>query len=176
MRIKGTARGELDPNAPDSGLIPPELFGRLLMRSQGSTTPEDNITDVIITPTPATELPDRVEVGYTPPEINPQHTAVYQPRERWKSKLLLNPPGNSAGWLAQLSIYQQRRTQQHQELAEAWAGLNFQPIDARNALERTNADRGSIPPELIGRVVARSGLHPDQEADDIIIYPELKVS
>src|SRR5262245_18802789 len=44
---RAAAIDALDRNSPDSGLIPPELFGRLLMRSQGSTTPEDNIADPI---------------------------------------------------------------------------------------------------------------------------------
>ena len=62
-----TARAALDPQSPDSGRIPPELFSRVLARSRANNIdPDDNVADVNITTTPLTELPDKPEVGFTP--------------------------------------------------------------------------------------------------------------
>jgi hypothetical protein len=43
------ARSSLDPNSTDRGLIPPELFSRVLARSRAKAIdPNDNVADVII--------------------------------------------------------------------------------------------------------------------------------
>jgi hypothetical protein len=103
-----TAKAALDPASPDSGFIPPELFSRVLARSQADTIEDgQNIDPVIITATPPTELPDKVEDGYSP---NKYPRAIYQPRSRWRIKLL-NPPGNHVGWLLELHLYRTMRTQ-----------------------------------------------------------------
>lgn len=165
-------------NSPDSGLIPPELFSRVLARSRANDVdPDDDVSNVVITPTPPTELPDAPQVGYTPPNSNPPRPALYQPRKDWKTKLR-TPPINSAGWLAELHIYWwTKRTQQHKSEQQAWTELNLHPTNADTALNPNLLDRGSIPPEIIGRVVARSqgNTDPNAEVGGIILYPELSV-
>ena len=173
-----TARAALDPQSTDSGRIPWELFSRLLARSRASNiNPDDNVADVDITETPPTELPDKPEVGFTPPRLNPPRPALYQPRAGWKGRLL-TAPGNATGWLAELHIYWRKRTEQGKSLQQAWAELKMQPNNAETSLYKDLADRGSIPPELIGRVVARSraeDIDPNDDVQGIILYPELTV-
>lgn len=173
-----TAKTALDPNSTDSGLIPWELFGRVLARSRADTIdPDDNVTDVTITPTPPTELPDKPEVGFTPRKPNPPRPALYQPRAGWKARLL-TAPVNSTGWLAELHIYWRKRTEQDKSLEQAWTELNQHRTNAATSLHKDLADRGSIPPELIGRVVARSrtdNVDPNDNVEGIIVYPELTV-
>ena len=171
-----TARATL-VDSMDSGLIPPEVFSRLLARSQAtSVNPESNVANVVIAPTPPTELPAAPEVGYTPPSSNPPRPALYQPRKDWRGKLA-NPPGLVANWVAELHVYWRRRTKLGQDLETAWKGLKFHPTNAATALHNDHVDRGSIPPEIIGRVVARSqgNTDPDANVDGIILYPELSV-
>jgi hypothetical protein len=169
-----TARAALDPASPDSGRIPSELFSRVLARSRASgIDPDDSGPAVDITPSPPTELPDTPEVGFTLARPNPPRPALYQPRAGWKGKLL-NPPINSAGWLAELHIYWRRRTKEHESLMQAWTDLRMHPTNAETALNQNLADRGSIPPELIGRVVARSeaeDIDPNDNVEGIILYP-----
>ena len=171
-----TAASALDPASPDSGLIPSELFGRVLARSRANhIDPNDNVADVIITPTPPTELPDKPEVGFTPAKLDPPCPALYQPRAGWKARLL-TPPVNAVNWLAELHIYWRRRTEDGMSPAEAWADLKMHHTNAATSLHKNLADRGSIPPELIGRVVARSqadDIDPDDNVEGIILYPEL---
>jgi len=171
------ARLALAPST-DSGLVPPELISRLVGRSQATSINPESTAAVSIAPTLAAELPDRTEVGFTPPSVDPPRPALYQPRAGWKGKLAGDPPANSAGWLANLHIYWWRRTKgRGMKVQDAWADLNYDPNNADSALERNNRDRGAIPPELIGRVVIRSGM-PNITLDDIaaiVIYPELNV-
>ena len=171
-----SARSALDPGAPNSGLIPPELFSRVLARSRAADIdPDDNVDDVTIAPTPSTELPDHPEVGFTPARTNPARPAIYQPRAAWQSRLLA-PPGNAANWLAELGIYWRKRTEQHKTPEQAWAELDFHHTNAATSLNKDLADRGSIPPEIIGRVVARSQSQPPgANVEGIILYPELTV-
>ena len=175
-----TARAALDPLSTDSGRIPWELFSRLLARSRATNVnPNDNVTNMVITPTPPAELPDTPEVGYTPPNLNPPRPALYQARKGWKAKLVPAPP-NMTGWPADLHIYWRRRTEGGMSLEEAWADVKMQPNNAETSLHKDLWDRGSIPPELIGRVVARSraqpnDIDPNDNVEGIILYPELTV-
>jgi hypothetical protein len=165
-----TAKSALDPASPDSGRIPPELFSRVLARSRATTIkPTDNVDPVIITQTPAGELPDEVEDGYSPSKYP---RPIYQPRSRWKIKLI-NPPTNSAGWLAELHLYRRMRTEGKMSLEEAWSELKMSVNNAGIAIHKDNADRGAIPPELIGQVVARA--HASDNVEDIFLYPEPRV-
>jgi len=170
------ARTALEPS-PDSGLVPPEVISRLVGRSQATSINPESIAAVSITRTPETELPDadKVEDGFTPPEANPPRPALYQPRAGWKAKL--GAPFNATGWLANLHIYWRRRTEGRMNVQDAWADLNFPPNNADSALERNNENRGAIPPELIGRVVVRSGMRNITLADiaAIVIYPERSI-
>lgn len=174
-----TAKAALDPAGSDRGLIPPEVFSRVLARSRSaSVDPDDDVLDVDIAKTPPTELPDDPEVGFTPAQSNPPRPPLYQPRAGWKSALG-NPPGNSAGWLAQLFLYWQKRSKQKKTVDKAWEELRYDRVDARTALHRNLWDRGSIPPELIGHVVARARTEPgtsygEPPVTGIVLYPELK--
>lgn len=168
------ARAALDPQSADSGRIPSELFSRVLARARANTIdPDDDVAVVDITKTPKTELPDEPEVGFTPARINPPLPAHYRPRVGWKGKLL-TPPVNSVGWLVDLHLYWRRRTEGHQSLQTAWEGLRMHPTNAKTSLHKDLLDRGSIPPELIGRVVARSqakDIDPNDNIEGIILYP-----
>jgi hypothetical protein len=167
-----TAKLALDPASPDVGRIPPELFSRVLARSQATTIkPTDNVDPVIIAKTPPGELPDEVEDGFSPPPKYPR--AIYQPRARWKIKLI-NPPINSVGWLAELHLYRRMRTEGKMSLEEAWGELKMSRNNAGIAIHKDNADRGAIPPELIGYVVARAH-GSDKEEQGIFLYPEPRV-
>lgn len=168
------ARAALAPSA-DSGLVPPELFSRVLARSRATTIdPDDDVSPVVITPAPGTNWPDDPQVGFTPEKVTaPAHPPLYRPRPGWKG-VLLKPPMNSAGWLAELHLYWRRRTEGHQSLMQAWDWLRFHPTNAGTSLNPNLADRGSIPPELIGRVVARSqakDIDPNDNVEGIILYP-----
>ncbi len=161
--------------SPDIGLVPPELISRLVGRSQTTSINPVSNAAVSIAPTLAAELPDRTEVGFTPPRVDPPRPALYQPRAGWKGKL--GAPFNSTGWLANLHIYWRRRTEGRMKVQDAWADLNFPPNNADSALESNNENRGAIPPELIGRVVMRSSMANITLADiaAIVIYPEQNV-
>jgi hypothetical protein len=53
---RNNALTSLEPNSTDSGMIPPDLFSRVLARSQGSTDPDDQAQVVLEPePTPPTE-------------------------------------------------------------------------------------------------------------------------
>jgi hypothetical protein len=170
------ARTALEPS-PDSGLVPPELISRLVGRSRATSINPESTAAVSIARTPETELPDadKVEDGFTPPRVELSRPALYQPRAGWKGKL--GPPLNSTGWLANLHIYWRRRTEGRMNVQDAWADLNFSPNNADSALERNSENRGAIPPELIGRVVIRSGMPNITLADiaAIVIYPERNI-
>jgi hypothetical protein len=167
------AKAALDASE-DSGLVPPELFSRLLARSRANYIDHNhNISVVEIAPTPSTELPDRVEVGFDP------KTLVYQPRPGWRARLtqLVEFPSNTAGgFLADLSMYWRKRTKEGKSLQEAWAELSMSRNNAETSLHRNHEHRGMIAPELIGRVVARSrgsSTDSNEEVSGIILYPEL---
>jgi hypothetical protein len=170
------AKLALDPASPDSGRIPRELFSRVLARSRATTIkPTDDVDPVIITKTPQGELPDEVEDGFSLPPKYPR--AIYQPRSRWKIKLI-NPPGNQVGWLFELHLYRRMRTEGKMSLEEAWGELKMSVNNAGIAIHKDNVDRGAIPPELIGRVVARaqaSTINPSNNVEGIFLYPEPRV-
>jgi hypothetical protein len=166
-----TAKLALDPASPDSGRIPRELFSRVLARSRATTIkPSDNVDPVIIAKTPPTELPDKVEDGFSPP---PKYArAIYQPRARWMGKLV-TAPGNATGWLADLHLYWRHRTEGGMSVAEAWKEVKMDPNNAGIAIHKDNVDRGTIPPELIGRVVGRADkINPKDNVEGIFLYPE----
>jgi hypothetical protein len=170
-----TARAALAPSA-DSGLVPPELFSRMLARSKATgIDPNDNITDVIIAKTPPTELPDKPTIGFDAKKN------LYQPRPRWKAVLdswveFRPPPAGSFPF--QLGTYWEKRTREGKLLQQAWTELQLNLNNAETSLHPNHEHRGSIPPELIGRVVARSrtqDFNPNDEVTGIILYPELTV-
>jgi len=147
-------------------------------RSEATSIDPDSTAAVTVAPTPEGELPDKIEDGFTPPKVELSRPALYQPRAGWKGRLAGDPPANSAGWLANLHIYWWRRTKgRGMNVQDAWASLNFHPNNADSALERNNRERGAVPPELIGRVVIRSGMPNITFADiaAIVIYPERSI-
>ena len=98
--------------------------------------------------------PDKVEDGFSEP---PKYSrTIYQPRSRWMQKLV-TAPGNATGWLADLHLYWRHRTLGGMSVKDAWKEVKMDPNNAGIAIHKDNADRGAIPPELIGRVVARAG-------------------
>jgi len=172
------AKAALDPASPDSGLVPPELFSRVLARSRAAGIDADDDIDIVaIAPTPPAELPDRPEVGFTPARAAPPRPAIYQPRAGWKARLA-QAPAQNVGWQADLHLYARRRTEGGMSPRAAWADVRMHPNNAGMALDRNLIDRGSIPPEIIGRVVARSqaaAIDPDASVEGILVYPELTV-
>jgi hypothetical protein len=67
-----------------------------------------------------------------------------------------------------------RWTREGESLLEAWTRLHMSPNNARSALEHNAADRGLIPPELVGHVLARSqaqNIDPNDVAD-VVLIPE----
>ena len=61
--------------SPDSGLVPTELFSRMLARSRADEIDHnDDVADVVIAATPPTEPPDKLQVGFDPDR------RLYQPR------------------------------------------------------------------------------------------------
>ena len=168
-----TAKSALDPTSPDNGRIPGELFSRVLARSRATTIKlNDNVDPVIITKAVPPELPDEAEDGFTPAKPG-QTRDIYQPRSRWKGKLL-NVPMNATGWLADLHLYWRKRTEGGMSVEEAWTDLKMDPNNAGIAIHKNNADRGAIPPELIGRVVGRAGAN-EIDPKGILLYPEPRV-
>lgn len=180
LRMKpATARAALDPARADRGLIPPEVFSRVLARSRATgVDPDDDVLDVDIAKRPPTELPDDPEVGFTPAQSNPPRPALYQPRAGWKAALN-TPPANDTGWLTQLFFFWQKRIKEKKTVEKAWEELRYERVHARTALHKNLWDRGSIPPELIGHVVARARSEPgapygEPPVTGILLYPELK--
>ena len=168
-----TAKLALDPTSSDNGRIPPELFSRLLARSQATDIkPGDNIDPVIITKAVPPELPDVAEDGYTPANSD-QPRDIYQPRARWQLKLL-TAPGNNTGWLAELYLYWQMRTKGGMSVDKAWSKLKMSRNNAGIAIHRNNADRGAVPPELIGRVVVRARVN-QVDPKGILLYAEPRI-
>jgi hypothetical protein len=169
------ARSSLDPDSADRGLIPPELFSRVLARSHASVIdPNDNAADVIITPEPAPGAAAAVgesHVGYTPPNR-------YRPRAKWRNKLdswAQNGTPNAGSWQADMTLYWRWTTLDHRSPMEAWASLRMRPINARSSLDPNSADIGLIPPELFSRVLARSRatfIDPNDDVPGVIIDPE----
>ena len=171
------AATSLHPHAADSGLIPPELFSRVLARSRATTVdPADNVADVIIDDEPAAAAAmdeDTTEVGFTPPN-------VYRPRAKWKAKLdqwVQFTPGAAGSWQVDISLYWRWRTLQGMSLIDAWTQLRMSSNNAATSLNRNSVDRGMIPPELFSHVLARSqatGIDPNDDVADVVIHPEPK--
>ena len=168
------AATSLHPHSVDTGLIPPELFSRVLARSRATVVdPLDDVADVIIDaePTAPAADTDTTEVGYTPPN-------VYRPRARWKDKLdqwVRFPTGAAGSWQADMSLYWRWRTLQGMSLMDAWTQLRMHPNNAATSLHRNSVDRGMIPPELFSRVLARSqasSINPADDIADVVIHPE----
>jgi hypothetical protein len=168
------ARSSLDPHSLDIGLIPPDLFSRVLARSRASVIdPNDNVADVIIDPEPTATAPDQdhTQVGFTAPNH-------YRPRVKWRAKLdnwLQFPPPNVGGWQNDITIYWRRTQLEHMSLQDAWANVRMSPNNARTSLDPTSVDRGLIPPDLFSRVLARSqaqGIDPNDNVADVDIHPE----
>ena len=160
------AKAALDPTSPDNGCVPHEVFSRVLARSRAEKIKDgDNVDPVAIAEPPAGELPDKVEDGYSPTKYP---RPIYQPRVRWMQKLVAIG-GNQTGWLADLHLYWRARTEGGMSVTEAWDKVGMKKGNAEIAILDVNTERGAIPPELIGRVVARAT---GQAAPDILLYPE----
>jgi len=156
------ATTSLDPNSTDRGMIPPELFSRVLARSRGEANP---VADVILDPDP-TPAPVQ-EDGFHEPNR-------YKPGAGWKGKLdswLQFPPAGA--WQRDISLYWRKIVEEDKEPSEAWAELQMAVNNAATALDRGSLDRGVIPPYLIGHLVARArgSTNPDDEAD-VILDPD----
>ncbi|MGD9885495.1 MAG: hypothetical protein AB7U95_35890 [Reyranella sp.] len=142
----------------------------MLARSRATAIKDgDNVDKVIISDAPAGELPDKVEDGFSEPPKYPR--AIYQPRSRWMQKLV-TAPANEVGWLADLHIYWRRRTLGGMSVKRAWKNVKMDPNNAGIAIHKDNVDRGAIPPELIGRVVARAR---GVKIAGIFLYPESRL-
>jgi hypothetical protein len=158
-------------DSPDSGLVPPELFTFVLARSRAPEIVDGaNADPVVLAPTPLTELPATVEDGYSPTRYA---RPIYQPRIRWKIKLL-NPPTNNVGGLLELHLYRTLRTQGKMSVDQAWKKLKMSKNVAGILIHENNVDRGAIPPELIARVVSRATGETVKD-EDIFLYPEPRV-
>jgi hypothetical protein len=73
-----------------------------------------------------------------------------------------------------LHLYWRKRTEGGMSVEEAWTDLKMDPNNAGIAIHKNNADRGAIPPELIGRVVGRAGAN-EIDPKGILLYPEPRV-
>jgi len=158
------ANTALDRNSLDRGAIPPDLIGRLVARAQGSTDPDDEV-EVILDPDPTP--PPVQEDGFFEPNR-------YRPKAGWKDKLngwVQFPPAGA--WKIDLSLYWRKVTQEGMSPIAAWTELQMAVNNAKTALDRNSVDRGVIPPELIGRLVARArGSANPNDVADVIIDPE----
>jgi hypothetical protein len=169
------AATSLHPHSVDRGLIPPELFSRVLARSRATATdPNDDVAGVIIDPEPAAATAaaeDDIEIGYTPPN-------EYRPRAKWRNKLdtwVQFPPPNVGSWQVDISLYWRWRTLQGMSLMDAWTQLRMHPNNAATSLHPNGVDRGLVPPELFSRVLARSQaatIDPNDDVAGVIIHPE----
>lgn len=170
------AETSLHPNAADTGLIPPELFSRVLARSRAQNVESDDaVAVVIVDPEPAGAAAaadeGEPEVGYTDPN-------EYRPRAKWKDKLdgwLRSPPGNAGSWQMDIYLYWRWTTKEGMSSQDAWAQLRMHPNNARTSLHRNSADKGLIPPELFSRVLARSRastVNPNDDVAEVIVHPE----
>jgi hypothetical protein len=170
---QNNARSSLDPNSADKGMIPPELFSRVLARSRAAAIdPNDEVVPVIIDaePTPAAAAAGAPQIGYTPPN-------EYRPRADWQAKLagwVQFPPGAAGSWQTDISLYWRWRTLDGLSPLEAWTRLRMHPNNAASALDRNSADRGLVPPEIFSRLLARSDgteMDPNEEVAGVIIHP-----
>jgi hypothetical protein len=156
------AATSLNPNSTDTGMIPPELFSRVLSRSRGEPNP---VIDVILDPDP-TPVPV-VEDGFHAPDR-------YKPGAGWKGKLdtwLQFPPAGA--WQRDIAIYWRKIVEENKSSVEAWAELQMAVNNAVTALDRNSLDRGAIPPNLIGRLVARArGSNNPTEEAEVILDPD----
>jgi len=170
------AATSLHPSSVDRGLIPPELFSRVLARSQATTIdPTADVADVIIDPEPTTPAAamaeDDVPIGFSPPNN-------YRPRAKWRNKLdgwVQFPPSPVGSWQADISLYWRWRTLQGMSVFDAWRQLRMSPNNAATSLHVNAVDRGLIPPELFSRVLARSRastIDPNDDVADVVIHPE----
>jgi len=153
----------------DSGLVPPELFSRVLARSRANFIDHNHIINVVdIVP-----MPDKAQVGFDPEKM------IYQPRAGWRARLthwVEFPPGAAGAFPADFSLYWRKRTKEGKSLQQAWAELRLSRTNATTSLHKDHEHRGMIAPELIGRVVARSqgsSTDSDEEVPGILLYPEL---
>lgn len=155
--------------SPDSGLVPPELFSRVLARSRADEiNHNDNVDPVVLPPK------EKVQAGY-----DPEHN-LYQPRAGWRDRLtgwIETPPTNLSGiggFAFDLSMYWKRRTVKGQKLEKAWSKVKMSRKNANTSLHKNLELRGMIPPELIGYVVARArgSTNPADEVQGILLYPD----
>jgi hypothetical protein len=154
----------LNRNSLDRGVIPSDLIGRVVARARGSANPADE-ADVILDPDPTP--PPVQEDGFFQPNR-------YRPKAGWREKLngwLQFPPAGA--WQRDVSLYWRKIVQQGKSPPVAWAELQMAVNNASTALDRTSVDRGVIPPELIGRLVARArGSGNPNDVADVVIDPE----
>lgn len=156
------AKTSLNPSSTDTGMIPPELFSRVLARSRGEPSP---VADVILDPDPTP--PPVEEDGFFEPNR-------YRPKAGWQGKLnnwVEFPPAGA--WQRDVSLYWRKIVKDGLSPLAAWTELQMHANNARTALERNSLDRGVIPPDLIGHLVARArGSDNPNDVADVIIDPE----
>lgn len=108
----------------------------------------------------------------------PYTPARYSPRDDWERRLqTITPPAGS--WQADLVAYWQLRKSGQTPLRQAWADVAMSPEHAKAAIKAQTAeptasnDSGVVPPEIFGRLLARSvakTIDPDDEMD-IVLEP-----
>lgn len=153
----------LVPDSPlDAGLIPPELFTRVLARSRGE--PDPSAVD---------PQPEKPETGLTSGNVYRTNKGWKVKLDRWVEDLPGNPGGNIGGWRADIRDFWSMKIKDGVPLKQAWTRKRMTRTNADTALERNSLDRGMIPPELITRVIARSRNEPDPDDKvvTVIIYP-----
>jgi hypothetical protein len=167
------AKTSLHPDAADRGLIPPELFSRVLARSRAmGIHPNDNVDPVVLDPEPTpAPAPAGGPIGFTPPNR-------YRPRAKWRNRLDMwtqFPPGNVGNWQNDIAFYWRWTTQEGMTLEEAWERLRMHPNNAASSLHKDSVDRGLVPPELFSRVLARSQgteMDPNEIVDPVVLEDE----
>jgi hypothetical protein len=166
------ARASLHPHAWDKGMIPPKLFSRVLARSRARKIDPDDIVDPVeledAPPAAPPEDTDKTPVGFTFPD-------TYRPRAKWRNKLdawAKSPPGNVGNWRWDIGKYWELTAGQGLSPKDAWKEVEMTADDATMAIDPKSFDKGLIPPDVIGRVVARAwGLGPDAEVA-VVCHPE----
>ena len=168
------ARTALHPNATDRGLVPPELFSRVLARSRAEDVDPFDIVDPVVLedepgPVPAAAGPSRV--GFTPPK---SISAARQMEEQARHVGAV-PPSNAGSWQTDIALYWRWTTLEGMTLQEAWKRLKMRPNNAASSLHKDAVDRGLVPPDLFSRVLARSQgteMDPNEIVDPVILEEE----
>lgn len=106
-----------------------------------------------------------IEIGFTPPNS-------YRPNPNFEGVLgqWMNFPPPAAYWLSDMLMYYQWTRRDGALPYAAWKKLKMRVKNAVRALDPASGkERGLIPPEIIGRVLARSQGGSIEDVADVII-------